>query len=545
MKQLTRLQMLEKQNKDLRTRLDNRQGKAEIELCAMQDEYAEMQAQNRGKDSIIAILQQEIHALTQDLEKARDLRAETVQERIDAAVAAAAAPLLDELAKAYAEIARLKAMINRDSSNSSKPSSKNGFKKVPNSRDPSNRPVGGQKGHPGHRLGLPENLDELVASGAVEMRVFDHTDGNGDYISRYVIDIEVVTTVTEHRFAAGEKLPEGFYNEVTYGDGIKAMSVLLLNEGVIAELRLSEIIESLTHGAVTISPATLEKFQSRFAQKLENNGELEAIREDLLNGEVLHVDDTPLRCAETVDYADGGTLTIHTAEKTSFDATVRTYSNGMSTLYTVNPRKDKVGVDRDGILPSFFGILSHDHESKFYNYGTSHSTCGEHLERELKGLRDLCLIPWAGDMRALILKMNRHKNLDLEKGIGACDPKALEGFEKEYDDLMGRGRTEYGKMEDGAFGSDEFRKMLSRLTDYKDCYLLFIRNYKAPFTNNMAERDLRPEKTKEKVSILFRTWNGIKSHAKIRSFISTAKKRGLDLFSAIVHVNDGMPVLSR
>jgi len=60
-----------------------------------------------------------------------------------------------------------------------------------------------------------------------------------------------------------------------------------------------------------------------------------------------------------------------------------------------------------------------------------------------------------------------------------------------------------------------------------------------------CERDLRPEKTKEKVSLMFRSWNGIKNHVKIRSFISTAKKRRLDLFSAITKVNNGIEVLRR
>jgi hypothetical protein len=540
---LTPLQTLKKQNRELRIRLENRQGKAELALCAMEEEMAALKAGNLEKDGIIAMLQREIHALAQELEKARDLRTETMRGRIDEAVADAAAPLLEAIAKANAEISRLKSIINKDSSNSSKPPRTDGFKRTLSNRDPSGRPRGGQPGHPGHRLGLPENLDELVEKGIAERRVVDHTDGSGEYISRYVIDIEVLTTVTEHRFAVGGKLPEEFFNEVTYGDNIKAMSVLLLNEGIIAELRLSEIIEDLTRGAITISPATLEKFQSRFAQKLESGGELEAIKEDLLNREVMHTDDTPLRCAEIVEYLDDGTQIVRVAENASFNATIRTYSNETSTLYTVNPKKDKAGVDRDGILPNFFGILSHDHESKFYNYGTLHATCGEHLERDLKGLRDLQLIPWAGDMRALILKMNRHKNLDLEKNIGACDPEALAGFEKEYDDLMARGRAEFGQMKEDDFGSDEFRKMLNRLTDYKDSYLLFIRNYKAPFTNNLGERDLRPEKTKEKVSILFRTWNGIKAHTKIRSFISTLKKRKYDLFSSIVHVNDGIPVL--
>jgi len=77
------------------------------------------------------------------------------------------------------------------------------------------------------------------------------------------------------------------------------------------------------------------------------------------------------------------------------------------------------------------------------------------------------------------------------------------------------------------------QKQLNRLRDYKHNYLLFIKNYDAPFTNNLAERDLRPCKTKQKVSGCFRSWEGLSNFAKIRSLISTAKKRSLNLLVSI------------
>ena len=565
MKGLTRLQVLEKQNKDLRIRLENRESKAELALCAMKDELkslmdqlrekdkiiADMKkmhnAQLRDKDEVIAMLQREIRTLTNELEEARDLRSEAIDERVNSEVSkvieGVTAPLNEELDKAYGEIQRLKNIINRDSSNSSKPPSTNGFKKIPNSREPSSRPKGGQKGHPGHRLDLPENMDELVEKGIIKKDIVDHTNGKGMYISRYVIDVEVITTVTEHRFAVGDPIPEHLYNEVSYGDKIKAMSILLLNDGIIAEKRMSDIINGLTQGAVEISPATLESFQTQFATSLKNSGEIDAIIEDLLNGDLIHTDDTPMDCSQTIEYSDDGVITILTAEKTSYSVTVRTHSNERSTIYTVNPKKDMVGIERDGILPKFVGRLSHDHEAKFYNYGKSHSTCGDHLCRTLKGYNDLEKISWAGLMRSHMLKMNSHKNKDIEEGKTACDPELLANFEREYDDLIERGRIDLGRMKKGELGYVEFDNMLDRLTNYKDCYLLFMRDYTAPFTNSLAERDLRMLKTKEKVSGPFRSWMGIKNYLVIRSFISTIKKRKMNLFSAITQVINGVPVL--
>jgi hypothetical protein len=404
---MTRLQILEKQNRDLKTRLENRQGKSELSLSATKDRLNELEALLREKEAVIAMLQREISAITKELEIAKDLRMETMYERISSAVAAATAPLIEELAKAEVEIARLKAIINKDSSNSSKPPGQSGFKNHRNnSREESGRKRGGQPGHPGHRLGLPENLAELVENGIVTTYTIDHTDGISEYISRYVIDVEVLTTITEHRFPVGAELPKHLYNEVTYGDNLKAMSVLLLNEGIIAEKRFSEILTGLTRGVVTISPATLEYFLTQFAAKLESAGELDAITEDLLNGEVMHTDDTSMRCVETIEYLDDGEVLIKTAKGKSFDATVRTHSNDNSTLLTVNPKKDMESVERDNVLPRFFGMLSHDHESKLYNYGTSHSTCGGHLVRDLKGLLDLQMILAEAEPHAACQRLN-------------------------------------------------------------------------------------------------------------------------------------------
>jgi len=330
------------------------------------------------------------------------------------------------------------------------------------------------------------------------VKLVDHTNGSTEYISRWIADIEVKTTFTEHRFPIGSILPKEYENEITYGNNIKALCTLLSVEGMIARERLAEFFNQITNGILKPSETTLGEFVNHMADLLDE--EIDAIKNALLNNEVMNVDETPMKCTQTIEYdenAEGPIL--KTAKETTFNVTVRNHSNDFTTLYTVNPKKDIAGIERDGILPVFHGKLCHDHDKKFYNYGTDNGTCGAHLIRELKGLHELYNSAWADDMRHFMIKLNEHKNYDLINERTECDPDMLDLYYSLYDNLVEVGEDELNKIESGEFGKKEVSKMLRRLRDYKENYLLFMKDYKVPFTNNLSERDLRQNKTKQKV----------------------------------------------
>jgi transposase len=123
--------------------------------------------------------------------------------------------------------------------------------------------------------------------------------------------------------------------------------------------------------------------------------------------------------------------------------------------------------------------------------------------------------------------MNAYK-----QNTSECSDEKLSQFEQKYDVLTSQG-AKILENRPKLFGFDELRKMVKRLTDYKQSYMLFIKDYRAPLTNNLAERDLRPCKTKQKISGCFRSWKGLQNFANIRSLISTAKKRSLNLIDSI------------
>ena len=499
-------------------------------------------------------LEQENQDLRQEVKRLRhDLSTltENLEARIEKAVQKATQPLIEQIVqqekiiKAQAEeIVRLKAVINKDSGNSSKPPSSNGFKKIiTNSRVPSGKKPGGQKGHPGCSLSKPENWEELKERGLAQVK--DHTDGSETYESRYVVDIDIRVIWTEHRYLRGAKELQGM-PPVTYGEHLQALAILLAEAEFVGQERVCEFIQAITGGRVHPSEGWLNGVIERFSGRLD--GELAQIEEDLLNGLVMHTDETPMKTTEWLEPGDGKEPEkLEKSQKTSEKAYMRVHSNAQATLFTVNRHKDKDGVVRDGILPRFHNILSHDHDIKYYHFGSEHATCCEHLMRDLKGIADSYGCAWPNDMRRFMYEMNEYKKADMAGKATmptGCEPEQLKVFSKRYDELIDQGETAKEKT-DNKYAKDELRKILERLRRYKDAYLLFMKNYSAPFTNNQAERDLRPCKGKQKMSGCFRSWDGIVAFARIRSFFSTVRKRKLDMMGALLDIIRGNSVLAR
>ena len=67
---------------------------------------------------------------------------------------------------------------------------------------------------------------------------------------------------------------------------------------------------------------------------------------------------------------------------------------------------------------------------------------------------------------------------------------------------------------------------MDRLDKNRDQVLGFMNDFEIPFTNNLAEGDIRMQKVKQKISGCFRTKVGANVFAQLRSYISTARKQG-------------------
>src|SRR5665648_945390 len=276
-----------RQTKDLRIRIENMKIACQISEDKLGLEIQELKQEVRSKDHQVRLLQTHIAKLEEAYHRAK-VDNEVLQRRCE--------EISDQCGALADSVTVLKARINKDSSNSCKPPSTDGLKKViHNNRMSSGRKLGGQPGHIGHGLTLSKKLVELIEEGKTDVEVVEHGDTCGEYISKYIskyeVDILTMEVIKEHRFYKGEPIPDGLKNPVNYGPNIKAMCVDLSMEGLVSAKRVSEFIESLSSGAVKPSKATILAFQDELSGMLDK--ELETIRESVVESPVISVDETP------------------------------------------------------------------------------------------------------------------------------------------------------------------------------------------------------------------------------------------------------------
>ena len=84
---------------------------------------------------------------------------------------------------------------------------------------------------------------------------------------------------------------------------------------------------------------------------------------------------------------------------------------------------------------------------------------------------------------------------------------------------------------------------MDRLWDNREHVLRFVHDFRVPFDNNVAERDLRMMKVQQKISGTFRSWQGAEAFAVVRSYLSTIRKRGINVIEGVLSIFSGDPLL--
>jgi len=429
------------------------------------------------------------------------------------------------------KIKELEARQNMDSSNSSKPPSTDGFKRnnIKSTRKKSDKKQGGQLGHPGSTLVMSDNPDYEVKHSPEVCTCCGESLVDAEEISiekRQVIDVKIVTYVTEHR-ASTKKcphcnaktkalFPDGIDNNIQYGNSVKTLSTYMTEQQLIPYERTTEFLSDIF--GVNASEATLVNNNNQLYDLLEPAEE--KIKELLLESDLVHKDETGV-------YVGGKLHWVHGT------------STEKATHYQVHAKRGSIAMDEDGFLTKYKGTVVHDFWSTYFNYDNIiHALCNAHLLRELTGVYEEHNQAWADKLSHLLVEINTSVSSAKEAGLLELLPEVKTSFLSKYDNLLVEGlelnpKAERSEHQRGKVKQSKSYNLLRRFRDYKTDILRFMLDFKVPFTNNQAERDIRMVKLKQKISGTFRSFQGAKTFCRIRAYISTVKKNGASVFEEL------------
>jgi transposase len=436
-----------------------------------------------------------------------------------------------------ARVAELERRLGLNSSNSSKPPGSDGLKKPPRTtslREPTDKKPGGQPGHKGRTLERRANPDAIidhfpaVCAGCGEP--LDAAASTG-HTARQVFDLPEPQplVVTEHRAhqcrCAGcgaqtrAAFPDDVRAPVQYGARVATVVLYLLHFQLLPEQRLAEAMADLF--GVHLSTATIAAMSRTCAARF--SGFIAMLMALIAAAPVKHLDETGFRVG-------GRTWWLHIA------GTLRL------TVY-------RVAAKRGSIPQALRGIVVHDHWKPYYQLkGVLHALCNAHHLRELKALVEIEREDWARQMQRLLRRACHAARLAHARGEPLC-PALIGLIERAYDRILSAGLAFHEAQPPlRTAGSAPVRRgrtprrighnLARRLAERRTDVLRFLHDPAVPFTNNLAERDGRMMKLRQKISGGFRSTEGAQDFAVVRSLISTAKKQGWDVMHALNQSSD-------
>jgi len=430
----------------------------------------------------------------------------------------------------------------QNSGNSSFPSSRDlATKKKNNLRKETDLKLGGQHGHKGSTLSQVQNPDTIVKCSPDSCgcgHTFDGSEEFIDSIRRQVFDIpKPVVTIEEYvsekyrcpvcgEIHAGD-FPAGVTAATQYGPNLQAHVVYMMNYQLLPYKRTAEMFKNLFD--ISISQGTLRNIQFRFYQTIQEP--LEEIKKEILNSDIVHVDETGFR-------SEGKRNWLHVA------------STDLYTFYFSHHKRGKEAMDDAGILPNYTGLIIHDFWKSYYQYEEcSHSLCNAHHMRDLQGLIDCYGYQWAIQMKAFLSWGKEIVDRAKEDGLSEFDDTTIENITVIYKGIIDRGSKEMPpppEKEAGTKGQQKKGKawnLLNRFRERPEEILGFIYDFTIPFDNNQAERDIRMTKVKQKISGTFRDAEMAQAFCATRSYISTAIKQNLNVFTTIAAAVQGVFLL--
>ncbi|MGH3738300.1 MAG: IS66 family transposase [Micromonosporaceae bacterium] len=206
------------------------------------------------------------------------------------------------------------------------------------------------------------------------------------------------------------------------------------------------------------------------------------------------------------------------------------------TLFHVGGRS-AADIDAGGVLPGFTGTIVRDGYAGYTHLtDAEHAWCGAHLIGDLRGVHetDPAAQQWAEHMANTLLIAKQATETAVAEARTALTEAELSRIRAGYAGALAKGRAE--NPPDRGGGLSKAGKLVERFATHREMILRFTVDLAVPFTNNQAERDLRPVKLQQKISATWRTLQGLADFAALRSYLSTAAKNGVDALEALMQL---------
>jgi|AntAceMinimDraft_17_1070374.scaffolds.fasta_scaffold08542_5 transposase len=441
-------------------------------------------------------------------------------------------------------VRQLQEQLAKNSRNSGKPPSTDGYKKpAPKSlRKKGERKSGGQPGHTGHTLEMAVKPDHTETRSMKQCECCGRSlaDQPAEHLEkRQVHDLPPLRLiVTEHqaetkRCACGHRnkaaFPGGVNAPVQYGGAIQAAAVYLKNYQHLPYGRTRELLGDFF--GCPMSEGTLDNIIARSHELAADP--VEKIKASIERAPVVHFDETGSR-------VEGKLWWTHSA------------STDQATYYDIHRKRGGEAFDSIGILTDFSGRAIHDFWKSYFAYDCLHGLCNAHHLRELTFVHEQHQQAWADHMSDCLLDIKDAVE-QAKVNTDHLEPEQLRHFETRYQRILDQGyahnplppRPPEAKKKRGRRKKTKARNLLERLDKHRSQALAFMYDFSVPFDNNQAERDLRMMKLQQKISGSFRTQDGAKTFCRVRSYISTARKNAVGAMDALTRLFSGDPFVPR
>ena len=498
--------------------------------------YDEKQKEIRKKNEKIRCLEDEVWKLRRENDEKISALKQDYEEQLfekDSIIE----KLKNELAHAHA-------LLGHDSTNTNLPTSQTPIgkqKRIPNTREKSGKPKGGQAGHEKHVLAEPEEseITDIVTHEHDIENYCCPTCGaecytcTGETETKYEYEIVIDVKKIKHIFyyyrclECGEEFrspyPNGLRGNVQYGSMVQALALSLMNTGNVSMNRAAMFLAGISSGELTPCEGYIAKLQKRAAKNLK------PFREDLYK-ELIGL---------SLIYWDDTVVMILTSR-----GCFRFYGNERIAYYTAHEKKDMSGIERDNVL----GVLTkentviHDHNSINYHKGFSFRNieCNEHLKRDCQRNQDDTQHQWSSKLKDLIGQAMRDREKALERGEGRFSDEYIRRFHEKADEYLADGWAE-NDPDKKKYGAAFERSLLRRIKKHQENYFLWLEDFSLPPTNNLSERSLRGVKSHMKISGQFESVEAADDHALIKSYIETCRRNKINEVDALKRLCEGNP----